>query len=65
MDFEIQDFFLGELRTYLELLFRETHYLAFHYHWSEQEILAMPKIKRRKYIEILADEIQRINNAVS
>lgn len=63
--FEIQDFFFGELRTDLELLFRETHYLAFHYHWSESEILSMPRQKRRKYIEILADEIERINNASS
>lgn len=62
--FDLQDFFFGELRTTLDLLYREVHYLAYHYHWSEQEIMEMPRDKRRKYIDVLADEIERLNNAV-
>ncbi len=62
--FDLQEFFFGELRTSRDLLYREVHYLAYHYHWSEQEILEMPREKRRGYIEILADEIERLNNAV-
>lgn len=62
--FDHHGFILGELRTSLDLLYREVHYLAFHYHWSEREIMAMPRKKRRKYIEILAEEIERLNDAV-
>jgi hypothetical protein len=62
--FDLQNFFFGEFRTSLDLLYREIHYLAYHYHWSEQEIMEMPKEKRRRYIDVLADEIERLNNAV-
>lgn len=64
LPFELQDFFFGELRISQDLLYREIHYLAYHYHWSEQEIMQMPREKRRRYIEVLADEIERLNNAV-
>ena len=62
--FELQDFFFGELKTGVELLFREVHYLAFHYHWSEQEIMSMPRHRRRRYIEVLADEIEQLNDHI-
>lgn len=61
--FDLQEFFFGELKSSRELLHREIHYLAYNYHWSEREILEMPREKRRKYIEILADEIERMNDA--
>ncbi len=62
--FELQDFFFGEFQTSPDMLRREVHYLAFHYHWSESEIMNMTRDKRRGYIETLADEIERLNNAV-
>lgn len=62
--FDLQDFFFGELRTGLDLLYREIHYLAYHYHWGEREIMELPLEKRRRYIEVLADEIERLNDAV-
>jgi len=62
--FDLQDFFFGELRTSHDLLYREVHYLAYHYHWSEREIMEMPRDKRRSYIAILADEIERLNDAL-
>lgn len=65
LPFELRDFFFGELRTSLDLLYREVHYLAFHYHWGEGEILDLPRDKRRAYIEVLADEIERLEHAVS
>ena len=61
--FDVQNFFFGELRTYRDLLYREVHYLAFHYHWSEREIMDMPRQKRRTYIEVLSSEIERLNDA--
>lgn len=60
--FDVQRFFFGELRTDPELLYREVHYLAYHYHWSEQEIMTMPRGKRHTYLDILADEIDRLND---
>jgi hypothetical protein len=65
LPFALQDFFFGELSISQELLYREVHYLASHYHWSEREIMQMTRNKRRKYIEVLADEIERLNNAVA
>lgn len=62
--FDLQEFFFGELNTSRELLRREIHYLAYHYHWSEQDILSMSKDRRREYIEILAEEIERMNEGV-
>jgi hypothetical protein len=59
--FDVQDFFLGELRSSRDLLHRQVHYLAYHYHWSEGEILDMPREKRHTYIEILAEEIDAMN----
>jgi hypothetical protein len=64
LPFELRDFFFGELSTSLDLLYREVHYLAFHYHWSESEILAMPRDKRRAYIELLSGEIEKMSHAV-
>jgi Family of unknown function (DUF6760)/T4 bacteriophage base plate protein len=63
--FDIHNFFFGRMRTSLDLLYREIHYLAYHYHWSENEILDMTRDKRHKYIEVLADEIERLNDATS
>jgi len=31
------------------------HLLALHYHWSEDEILALPVARRRRYVEALVD----------
>lgn len=63
--FELQDFFFSEVKTNIDLLYREIHYLAFHYHWSESEIMQMPRERRRRYIQVLADEIEVINDASS
>lgn len=60
--FDIQRFFLGELRTDGELLYQEVHYLAYHYHWGEQEIMEMTRDKRRRYIDVLADAIEVLNS---
>lgn len=62
--FDLPEFFLGECKASRELLYREVHYLAYHYHWSEHEIMALPREKRRKYIALLADELRRVSHAV-
>lgn len=63
--FDLQEFFFGEFRISQEHLYREVHYLAYHYHWSEQEIMDFPREKRRQYIEVLAEEIERLNDATA
>ena len=60
--FDLHRLFFGELRTDSDLLYREVHYLAYHYHWGESEIMAMPRDKRQKYVALLADEIERLND---
>jgi hypothetical protein len=64
LPFDLQRFFFGELRTSGDLLYREVHYLAFHYHWGEREIMEMTRERRRRYIDVLADEIERLNESV-
>jgi hypothetical protein len=59
--FDIQRFFFGDLRTDDDLLYREVHYLAYHYHWGEDEIMQLTRDKRQKYIEVLADAIEGLN----
>jgi hypothetical protein len=61
--FDLPRFFLAECQTSRDFLYREVHYLAYHYHWSEQEILALSGEKRRKYIAILAEELRRVGRA--
>jgi hypothetical protein len=61
--FDAEDFLFGEVRHSRDLLHREIHYLAYHYHWGEREILEMTRDKRRRYIEILSDEMERLNSA--
>ena len=58
---DLRRFFFGELRTDNELLYQEVHYLAYHYHWSEAEIMAMPRTKRALYLDVLSGEIERMN----
>lgn len=58
--FEIVPLFLNELlrgRTRLE---REVHLLGFYYHWPLREILGMTRRKRRRYLRLLTDELDRI-----
>jgi hypothetical protein len=61
--FEIQDFFFGELRVTGDLLYRQVHQLAYHYHWSEREIMEMDHVQRNRYLAVLADELERIDES--
>ncbi|MFV8753953.1 DUF6760 family protein [Nannocystaceae bacterium ST9] len=38
-------------------LFDEIHTLAFHYHWSETEILSLPRARRHRYLRRIELEI--------
>lgn len=57
--FNMAQFFLNEINMNLDQLYQEVHFLAFYYKWSEAEILAMTQKKRRKYLELLSDQLGR------
>lgn len=56
--------FIAECQAGRSLLDREVHLLAYHYHWSERDILALSRGKRRRYVAILADELRKVRHAV-
>jgi hypothetical protein len=62
---DVADLFFGEARGSADLLYRQVHYLAYHYHWGESEILSLPRAKRLRYVELLAEEIEAMNDALA
>lgn len=56
--FDTSAFFLDEMRMRGDQLLREVHALAFHYHWSESEILGLARARRRAYLSLLADALR-------
>lgn len=58
MPFDIADYFYRECWAGPGNLYREVHLLALHYHWSEQEIMAMSRQKRRRYLNLLSDALR-------
>jgi hypothetical protein len=56
--FDMTAFFLQEMRLNGKQLLQETHLLAFHYHWSEAEILGLPRERRRAYLALLRDAVR-------
>ncbi|MFZ5765296.1 MAG: hypothetical protein ACOY4H_06830 [Thermodesulfobacteriota bacterium] len=61
--FDLERFFCDELHAQQDLLLHEVHYLALHYHWSEREILSMPRENRRRYLDILASHLETAYDA--
>jgi hypothetical protein len=40
-------------------LYEEVHHLAYHYHWTERDILELPRSKRRRYLALLASKLEQ------
>ena len=55
---DIGDYFYRELQGRADDLYQDVHLLAFHYHWSEREILALSRRKRRLYLDLLAASVR-------
>lgn len=53
--FDTASFLLQELDERATQLMREVHTLAWHYHWSERDIFRMPRRRRARYLELVAD----------
>lgn len=58
VELDLQDFFFGELVTGAAKLYQDVHDLAVHYHWSEQDILALSKPKRARYLGLIAEAME-------
>jgi hypothetical protein len=63
--FDTTAFFLDELRIHARKLLREVHLLAFYYHWSEAQILALRRSRRRAYLDLLCEPDQTRSAALS
>lgn len=54
--FDVQQFVLLELRDQAVFLYDDVHLLARQYHWSQAEILALPRSRRVRYAEMVRQE---------
>ena len=57
-EFDTTAFFLDEMSMKGDQLLREVHTLALCYHWSEAEILAMPRDRRRAYLDLVGESLR-------
>jgi hypothetical protein len=53
VQFDMQSFFLTKLIQEKSGLIREVHNIALHYHWSQQEILSLPRNLRKQYAALI------------
>jgi hypothetical protein len=51
--FNAEDFIFQEITSRRSQLEREVHWLAFNYHWSEDSILSLPLVKRKRYVDLI------------
>ena len=56
---DFSTYFLAEMKSSLHLLERDIHLLAWNYHWPEREVLSLTRKKRRRYVEMVNEEIDR------
>jgi hypothetical protein len=57
--FDAADYLIRELKAETRRLYQEVHSLAYHYHWSAREILRMGLSQRRRFLQLLEDELTR------
>jgi hypothetical protein len=50
---DIEAYFFQEIESRQSQLEREVHWIAFHYHWGEKDILSLPINKRKRYVELI------------
>ena len=55
-DFDLAPLVLDELFTSETRLLREVHALAYHYRWSETEILRLPRPRRQAFVTLIEEE---------
>lgn len=55
--FDAGQYVCQELLEQGDRLWREVHLLAWHYHWSEREILRLSATQRRRYLRLLSEAL--------
>ncbi len=53
------DLLARELAVAVDRLFAEVHTLAYGYHWSEHDILSLPRARRFRYLNLIANQLGR------
>ena len=53
VEVDVLDLVLERFRERCEALVREVHTLALHYHWTEDEIAAVPAARRARYLALV------------
>jgi hypothetical protein len=56
VQFDMQSFFLTKLKQERPELMREIHCIASQYHWSQQEILNLPRNLRKQYAALIQQD---------
>ena len=46
-----------------ERIFEEVAYVAYHFHWPHQEVMALDHIERRRWVAEIAHINERLNEA--
>ncbi len=59
---DIQSFFWEELQFSKEDFWKETHNLAFYYHWAEAEIFSLSRWRRKMYLNHIRRHLQMSGN---
>jgi len=59
MELDPAELLARELAVGVERLFSEVHILAYYYHWSERDILALPRARRYLYLNLIANQLGR------
>lgn len=54
--FDVPLFVMQELRAHAAFVYEDVHRLAARYHWTEADILALPRLRRTRYVELLRAE---------
>lgn len=57
LPFDVGDYFFRELTGNRDDLYREVHLLAFHYHWSEADIMNMARHRRKSYANLILETL--------
>jgi hypothetical protein len=56
--FDTASYLSKEMASHMEHIYREVHMLAFYYHWSESDIMAMTQKKRERYLDLLDETLK-------
>jgi hypothetical protein len=59
LPFDTTAYFFREMRLSARQLLREVHQLALYYHWSEADILGLVRSRRRAYLDLLSESLNR------